>query len=304
MKKWSILLSLAMALLLLFGTAAFAFDDLPDGSDRSKIRSLQERGIVQGYGSTFMAQKKLSNAEGVHLIVKATDLSLAAFLFIKEPLATDSFDRVPNDAWYSQSFVIAAVNGLNLPRDIDPNAEMTREAFAHYLLSALRIRGDYPFTKMLVHVADESDVNPDYRHSLQLLLNARIVELDKDGRFHPKKSITRRDAALMVYNTLEFIKAHDNPAPGDGAPVDTTVTLSSAKVNDEVNRITLSWGQKPNPGYTLTITGIVFKDDRTAEIHYKLGAPEKDKVYAAVITTPKADTYLAAHYKPILVQDN
>jgi len=303
MKKWSILLSLTLALTLLFSTAAFAFNDLPEGGERDKIRSLQERGIVNGYGSSFMAQKKLSNAEGVHLIVKAMDLSLAAFLFIKEPLASDSFDKVPNDAWYAQSFVIAAVNGLNLPRDIDPKAEMTREAFAHYLLSALLLKGDYPFTKMLVHVADESDVNPDYRHSLQLLLNAKIVKLDKDAKFHPKEAITRRDAALLVYHTLEFKNAHDAKIPNDGVQVDETVTMTSSKVNDEVNKITLSWGEKPNPGYTLTITGIVFLANQTAEIHYKLGTPEKDKMYAQVITTPKADTYLAAGYKPVLVQD-
>jgi hypothetical protein len=303
MKKWTFLLSLAMAMLLLFGTAAFAFDDLPEGGDRDKIRSLQERGIVNGYGTSFMANKKLNNAEGVHLIVKAMDLSLAAFLFIKEPLASDSFDNIPNDAWYANSFVIAAVNGLNLPRDIDPQAEMTREAYAHYLLSALLIKGDYPFTKMLVHVADEADVNPDYRHSLQLLLNAKIVELDQERMFHPKKPITRRDAAVLAYNTLEFMKVHSQPLPGGGVTVDETVTLTSARINDEVNKVTLSWGEKPNAGYTLTITGIVFKDGKTAEIHYKLGTPEKDKMYAQVITTPQADTYLASGYKPIPVQD-
>lgn len=303
MKKWTFLLSLTMSLLLFFGTAAFAFDDLPEGKDRDKIRSLQERGIVNGYGTTFMAGKKLSNAEGVHLIVKAMDLSLAAFLFIKEPLASDSFDRVPNDAWYAQSYVIAAVNGLNLPRDINPEADMTREAFAHYLLSALLIKGDYPFTKMLVHVADEADVNPDYRYSLQLLLNARIAELDQTSKFNPKETVTRRDAALLVYNTLEFMKAHEEPVPGDDVPVDETVTLTSAKVNGEVNKITLSWGEKPNAGYTLTITGIVFKDGQTAEIHYKLGLPEKGKMYAEIMTTPKADTYLGAGFKPVPVRD-
>lgn len=303
MKKWTIPLSLAMALLLFFSTAAFAFEDLPEGSDRDKIRSLQERGIVNGYGSSFMASKKLNNAEGVHLIVKSLDLSLAAFLFIKEPLASDSFDKVPNDAWYANSFVIAAVNGLGLPRDIDPQAEMSREAFAHYLLTGLLLKGDYPFTKMLVHVADEDDVHPDYRHSLQLLLNAKIVQLDKDSLFRPQEAITRREAAVLVYNTLEFMKAHEEPLPGGGTAVDEKVTVSSEAVNQDVNKVTLSWGEKPNPGYSLAISGIVFKDDKTAEIHYKLSFPEKGKMYAQVITYPQAETYLAAGYTAVPVRD-
>lgn len=302
MKKWSFILSLSLALLLMFGTAAFAFNDLPEGSDRAKITSLKERGIVNGYNGSFMASKKLTNAEGVHLIVKALDLNLAAFLFIKEPLASDSFDKVPNDAWYAQSFVIASVHGLSLPRDIDPEASMTREEFAHHLLTALLKKGDYPFTKMLVHVADEADVNPDYRHSLQLLLNAKIVELDRDSKFRPKEAITRREAAVLVYNTLEFKKAHDEPIPDGGITVDGKVDLAVEKVNDAVNKVTLSWGEKPNSGYTIAIAKIVFTADQTAEIHYKLGTPEKDKAYLQVITYPQADTYLAAGYKPVPVE--
>lgn len=303
MKKWSIVLSLAMALMLLFSTAAFAFNDLPEGPDRAKITSLKERGIVNGYNGSFMAAKKLSNAEGVHLIVKALDLNLAAFLFIKEPLATDYFTTIPNDAWYAPSFVIASVHGLPLAKDIKPEASMTREEFAHLLLSALLKKGDYPFTKMLVHVADEADVTPDYRHSLQLLLNAKIVELEKDGKFRPKDAITRREAAVLVYNTLEFMKAHEEPVPDDGVTVDRKVDHTVTKVNDTVNKVTLSWGEKPNSGYSIAVTQIVFKADQTAEIHYKLGTPEQGKVYLQVITYPQADTYLAAGYKPVLVED-
>ncbi len=297
MKKWSFILSLALAFTMLFSTAAFAFDDLPEGPDRAKIASLQERGIISGINGSFMGQKALTNAEGVHLLVKGFDLSLAAFLFMKEPLASDYFDRVPNDAWYAPSFVIAGANKLPLPRSIDPSAHMTREEFAHDLLSTLLLKGDYSFTKMLYHVADESEVHPDYRHSLQLLLNAKIVELDRDGKFHPTKAITRRDAAVMLYNTLEFAKAQD------GVNADSQVELAVSPVNGDVNRITLSWGEKPNAGYTLAITGIVFKDDQTAEIRYKLGTPIPGHMYAQVITHPKAEAYLAAGYKAVPVEE-
>jgi len=304
LKKWRFLLPLTLTLIVMlaFGTVASAFSDVPQGADRDKINALKERGIVNGYKNLFHGNKKMTNAEGVHLIVKGMDLSLAAFLFIKEPLASDYFTKVPNDAWYSQSFVIASVNGVELPKDINPKAEMSREAFAHYLLQALLIRGDYPFTKMLVHVADEADVKAEYRHSLQLLLNAKIVELDKDGKFYPKKTITRKDAIVLLYNTLEFMKAHEPPVPQDGYGVDETVTHSVYKVNDEVNKITISWGEKPNAGYSISIEKVVFIDAATAEIHYKLHYPERDQMYAEVITTPTASTYLAAGVKPVLVQ--
>jgi len=303
MRKWSFIVSLTMVLLLLFGGVASAFDDLPDGADRDKIRALKERGIVNGYGSSYMGQKKMSNAEAVHLIVKGMELSLAKFLFIKAPVASDYFDTVPNDAWYSESFVIASVNGLQLPRTIDPKEPMTREAFAHHLLTALLTRGDYPFTKMLVSVTDEADVSPDYRHSLQLLLNAKIATLDKDGKFHPKDAITRRDAAVLVYNTLEFIKAHEEPIPDDGITVDEKVTVDTTKVTDDVNKVTISWGEKPHGGYSITITKVDFEIEGKATVYYKLHYPKKGEMYTQAITNPKADTYVSSKLKVIAVQE-
>lgn len=300
-KKFSLIVSLCMALLLVSGATASAFSDLPQGADRDKILALQERGIISGYGDSFKADKTLTNAEGIHLIVKTTDLSLAAYSFFKEPLARDYFERADNDAWYAQSLIIAQVNGLGLPRDLDPQAAMTREAYAHYLLTALLLKGDYAFTKMFFSITDEAQLNPDYMNSLQLLLNGKIITLPEDGKFRPKDMVTRQEAAVWAYNTLSFIEVHNPPAPGSGAEADQ-VAQSVEAVNADVNKVTLSWGEKPNAGYSIRITGVVFKD-QTAEVHYKLNLPEEGKMYAEVITTPTASTYVSSAYKAVPVLD-
>ena len=293
---------LILAMVLTLGTSVFAFDDMSDadGKDKDKILSLKEKGIVQGNGKLFGGNKKLTNAEGVHLIVKGMDLSLAAFLFIKEPLASDYFDNVPDRAWYSEDFVIASVNGVGLPADINPKANMTREEFAHYLFTAMMLKGDFPFTKMLYSITDEEEINPDFRHSIQLLLNGKITELDDKGKFYPKRDITRREAAVMLYNTIEFVKSHTEPIPDDGVNVEEKVTFTTEKINDGVNKVTLSWGEQPNPGYGISISEIVFVNDKTAEIYYRLHYPEKDKMYPQVITTPTAVTYLSSQYDVVL----
>lgn len=306
MRKWSLLLSLMLSLVLAFGTTASAFTDLPQGPDRDKILTLQERGIISGYeGGAFRGEQSLTNAEGVHLIVSATGLSLAAVSFFKEPLASDFFDNVGNDSWYAQSFIIAAVHGLELPRDIRPEATMTREAYAHYLLTALLAQGQYGFTKMYFNIADADQLNPDYNNSLQLLLNGRMIQLPEDGKFHPKDPISRHDAAVWAYNVMEFIRTHEALPPVSEEPAAAPdIAVSTEPVNADVNKITLSWGEKPNSGYSLSIEEIRFTADQKAEIHYRLNYPEQDKFYLEVITTPTASTYISSAYKvvPVLVQ--
>nr|WP_245864694.1 hypothetical protein [Paenibacillus donghaensis] len=40
--------------------------------------------------------------------------------------------------------------------------------------------------------------------------------MDEQGNFHPAEDITRAEAAVMLYNALEYIEAH--PAPAGGYP--------------------------------------------------------------------------------------
>lgn len=301
MRKWHLVLSVCMALLLVFSPAVSAFSDLPEGDARGKLEALQKRGIVNGYGDIFRGEQQLTNAEGVHLIVKTTGLSLAAFTFIKAPLASDFFDSIADDAWYAESFIIAAVNGLELPKDIDPEAAMNREEYAHYLLAGLSLTGDYAFTEMFFSIEDEQEVNPDYMNSLQVLLNGRIITLPEDGKFRPKEAITRQEAAVWAFNVLQLIESHQNPEPETEFP-SKEVTLSIEAVSPEVNKITLSRGEQPHSGYGIAITRIVFQDE-TAQVHYKLLEPEEGKMYLQVITVPVASTYVSSEYKVVSVQD-
>lgn len=300
--KWTVSLVLILAVNLLFGSLLYAFQDAPEGAAGQKLMSLKERGIIHGDGTAFHGEQAMKNSEAVQMLVNGMDLSLAAFLFMKEPLASDSFDHVPDDAWYSQTFVIAAVNGLELPRDIDPNAEISREAFAHHLLKAMLLKGDYPFTKRLFIFEDEAEVDPDYMHSIQLLMNAGILQVDGDSKFHPKEAITRIDAAILLYDTLEFMKQYELPIPGDGI-TDHEVTMTTEAISQDLNKVTVSWGEQPNSGYTISITKVVFPDEQTAEIHYSLGYPKEDEMYTQVITTPTATTYVSSAYTPVLIQD-
>ncbi|WP_438445369.1 S-layer homology domain-containing protein [Gorillibacterium sp. sgz5001074] len=291
-KTWTALtLSSLLVGSLTFGTA-FAFNDL-DPENSAAVQALQERGIVSGVDDQhFVPKGKITYAEGVQLLVKAFGLNIDNVRFIKQPLASDYFTNVPNDAWYAKAFIIAQVKGMELPRDVNPTAPMTREQFGELLVRTLEKQGNYPLIKMYIHIQDEDQITPEYQGALQRLLLYKIAELDRDGRFHPKDELTRGQAAVWLNKALAFKEAHaEKPAPAE------QVELTVEKIADGLNRITLSRGEKPNAGYGIAITGIRFGEDGKAIVTYKLTDPQPGMSYAEVLTTPKAVTYVSSDYQ-------
>lgn len=300
-KRWLLLLAAVLAFALAFGGPVSAYQDLDRVPGSDKIEELRSMGIMDGIGKgRFGPNQKLSYDQGITAIVRGMGLNIDHLKFIKEPKASDYFTRVPDNAWYAKSFVIAHLNGLDLPKDINPKQHMTREEFAHYLFQGLIRTGDYAFIELFVIINDEEQINPYYMESIQKLLVSKIAELDGKGNFYPKRQITRAEAAIMLYNAVRFIKdMQEMPNP----PVEDDVTMNVEKVNDDIVQVTLTRGEKPNSGYTLEITKIEFHGTH-AVIYYRTGDPLPDHMYPQVITEPTATAYLPASYEVSIERDS
>ncbi|MCI3920680.1 protease complex subunit PrcB family protein [Paenibacillus sp. TRM 82003] len=299
MKTVTKCLAAALSFTLLVGAAApgaQAFQDLTDVPGADRILELRERGIVSGLDrETFAPHQRLAAEQAIPLLVKAFELNLDRFRFMKPPLASDYFDNVPDDAWYAEAFIIAHLNGIPIEPDTDPNADVSRQTFMHWLMGAVLSTGDYPVKKMIVPVADDADIDPEYRHPIQLALLAGIAELDEEESFDPRRTTTRAEAAMWVYKALRYIEAHQTPAPAEAEDVET----AAVKLNDELQRVTLSWGEKPHAGWSIRIEGIDFVGRAEAVVRYSLGFPDPAAFYAQVVTNPKASTVLGAAYTDI-----
>ncbi|MFI8712233.1 S-layer homology domain-containing protein [Brevibacillus brevis] len=213
-RKNMISLSLLALFTVSFSQPSFAattpFTDLGQSGAKDKILSLQQQGVIKGVDdSKFAPNETITAAQGIQLMVNAFDLSLAAITFVKAPQATDYFSKADNDAWYAESLIIAAVNGLELPNDLDPNAEWTREQFIHQLMKVMETKGNLPMIKLVpVEIRDDQELTVDYQGSIQRALARDIIELDKENKLHPKKPVTREEAAEMIYNALAYLKSH------------------------------------------------------------------------------------------------
>lgn len=290
-KKW-ITASVTAALLL--GTAtspALAFTDLKNIPEADKIIDLRDRGLINGVSKhAFVPHQKMTASQAIPLIVRTLGLEKTD---IRQDVS-DVFEHISDDAWYADAFLTAYANGLSIDSGIKPNDPVTREQFIKWLMFGINATGDYAFSMIYIHVEDEEDVSEGYMNAIQNALVANIAELDENQQFRPKEIITRAEAAVMAYNAAEFIK-HVEPIPPFEDPIETgEVTANLTHINDEVQKLTLSWGEKPHAGWGIQIHRIDFPSTGKAIVHYTLHEPDPDGFYAMVITYPEDSVYLDA----------
>ncbi|WP_138751829.1 S-layer homology domain-containing protein [Paenibacillus sinopodophylli] len=299
MKKRSLLIVTLVAMMLFtLGQSVWAFKDVKSDSNEQKIAELKKLGIISGdKQDNFNPKGNLTYAQGVSLIVKGLDLNIDNIRFIRAPETSDYFTNLKNDAWYSDAFIIASLNGLEIPKTIKANDVMSREQFAHHLFKAILKKGDYAFIEIFMLLADEADVNKDYMDSIQKLIISKVVTLDKTNKFYPKKAITRSEAAGWLYDAIQFTK--DNaPIPNQPEQPNFETKLTVSAVNADINKVTIT-AQMPHPGYGLRISSIGFEGDQ-AVIHLETILPDPESMYPQVITEVSISTYVDAKLKPVL----
>ncbi|ANS75223.1 hypothetical protein AWM70_11930 [Paenibacillus yonginensis] len=307
MKKSVRTLLLTLVLLSTAAMPAWAFTDTQSDINAEKIEALQKDHVLSGQpDGKFNPQGVMTYAAGVSAIVNGFQLTVPEG--VTPVSASELSSKLKADAWYSKAFAIAAANGLTVPKEVDPNAPMTREVLVNLLSEAINTTGNYPTILLYTHLNDEESLNPAYASSVQHLLNIGFKLLDKDNNFLPKQTVTRSTAAGWVYDSLQYVKKMQEQedgglAPGMSHPMIpadslTDYSLSISKVSDKVNQITIT-AQAPTPGYSLSITSIEFKDGQ-AILHTTISKPNPDMIVPQVITEVSTSTYISSDYKPVL----
>lgn len=298
MRKKISLLIVTLLCMTMVGQTSLAFEDSQTDPNVDEIMALKEAGILQGGpNGNFNPSQPLTTAAGISMIVKGLDLTSSESDM--ELLAENDYTNIAEHAWYAEAFMIALMNGLELPSDIDPTQVMTREQFAHLIAQAVDLHGPFAYRLMFIVIEDEADISPEYSSSIQQLLLLNIASLDEQ-RFYPQQIITRSEAAKWLYHAIQFIE--NTPIVIELPPIEQSpfydMTLSMIAINDDISKVTVT-AQAPHPGYGLHISSIIFNDD-VAIIHTKASFPDPDMMYPQVITEVQATTYISSEYKPVL----
>ncbi|MNI78801.1 hypothetical protein D3C73_1352080 [compost metagenome] len=95
--------------------------------------------------------------------------------------------------------------------DIDPSKPITKELFTNLLVQGVERIGNLPLINIVpADIADEDALDPSYQGSVQRSLKYNIAFLDAKGNFNPKSELTRAEAAVMLYNALEYLNSRSS----------------------------------------------------------------------------------------------
>ncbi|WP_106765977.1 S-layer homology domain-containing protein [Paenibacillus faecalis] len=271
---------------------ASAFSDIKDSGDLAIVKSLQDKGIIQGVtADKFVPQTTITAAQAVQMVVKATGLKPLPNISGK------SFSTVPDGAWYAEAVNIAAQHGLPVSAEMKWNEPMTREDFANLLATAIQKTGNYPVVKMYVHIADENQMKEESRGAVQFLVLTKMAKLDKEAKFHPKQNLTRMEAARMTHAAMQFIQSHKQGGGGGEEQSGEEASTQIVKINDKVNKVIITKENLPHPGYGITVTSIDFVSDKQAIVYYQIVQPDPNKFYPQVISSASTETYVPSQYE-------
>ncbi len=164
------------------------------------IKALAEKGIISGRGDgNFYPNDTVTREEFVKIIVMAFDAL--------DEKATASFDDVAEDRWSYK--YIATANRLGLVTGLDehtfnPTGTITREDMAVIMHRAMKLAkledGAYS-----LDFADSDEIADYAKEAVAQLAGKNIINGMGDNMFAPKGTVTRAQAAKVVYELLALI---------------------------------------------------------------------------------------------------
>lgn len=171
------------------------FSDVDDGHwAKSAIEELYKRGIVNGYpDNTFCPDDRVTREQALKMILCAAEYEPAAY--------SGSFFDVDKSAWYA-SYIGAALQ-RNIVRGVGENMfgigkNVTREDFAVMMYRAV----GSPESGEGCVFTDKADIADYAVNAVDYMSFMKYISGYGDGSFKPKKTITRAEAAMIIYKFL------------------------------------------------------------------------------------------------------
>ena len=178
------------------GYALFSqFSDIDSGEWYvGSVGYVLKQGIMAGYGNgTFGTQDTLSRAQMATMLWRMEG----------EPAAGSDlpFEDVGEDAWYAKAVRWAASEGIvtgTTTTAFSPDANLTREQAAAMLYRYTAAEAPEN-TTLLEAFADSAEISDWAREALGWAVDAGIL-CGSDGFLRPKDTLTRAEAAQLIYN--------------------------------------------------------------------------------------------------------
>jgi len=212
MKKKRILCWL-LALTFMFNVYALCgvvraeeFTDVSSGRwSYDAIQSMSSQGIIEGDGTgRFLPTNAVNRAEFAKMFVLALHLQ-------NEDGVEINFSDVKGTSYaWALKYIPQAANYITYYRSGDqfrfePGSAAVREDMAYALVKALGYQSlDYD-EATLNRFSDKDEISNDLKKYVAIAVEKGIMSGNADGTFDPKGTLTREQAAMLLFNVLEKI---------------------------------------------------------------------------------------------------
>lgn len=163
------------------------------------ISTLAEKGIISGRGeNTFCPSDVITREEFLKLVVASLNIVGVSEDEIK-------FADVNKDAWYAHyvetGLASGVISGIS-ETEFGIGRPITREDMATILYRGVKVAEYNMYSVADTDFADKDTISPYAQEAVTALSGAKVINGMEDGSFMPKKTATRAEAAMMLYNLL------------------------------------------------------------------------------------------------------
>ncbi len=216
MKRTLLVLLLATMLILPAAATQAAGNDFIDDDHWAAgyINAIAGLGLMNGTGTTadgqriFSPEGTVSRAQLATVMTNTFNLDYGNIRFVKQPVATDYYRDVVNNAWYSESLVMCAINDIFDPGDhFYPNRPATRLEIAQSIYRSFTAKGiSVPMIMIMPVFDDTASLSQEEMNAVVFVSNTGIMK-GNDNHFRPQDNLTRAELAVVLMKCVELISA-------------------------------------------------------------------------------------------------
>lgn len=162
------------------------------------INKLVEKGILKGYlDGSFKPENYISRAEFTFMLVKAIGLNAGGKVGFADLEGHWSRDYI---AAAAAKGIVSGYSSVNFA----PEDNITREQMAVMAAKAAKL----PVSADVEEFKDDNAISPWAREAVKQMLSNNLISGYPDQTFRPPNSVTRAEAAYMIYKLITLDKAN------------------------------------------------------------------------------------------------
>lgn len=189
-----------------------SFMDLHNHWANVMIGRLASHHLIEGVGNdSFAPSRDITRAEMATLLIRLVERETGKEIAMADDILSDYRD-IESGKWYMTILHKAVSSGLMTGSEgyMRPDEALTREEAAELTLRAAKLAFGGKLTELskeafgTLSFADQAEIAEWARYSVQALSHLEIVKGFPDGRFAPKSSLSRAQAASLLWEIYQM----------------------------------------------------------------------------------------------------